>query len=1304
MHRRNPVASMLAGAAFGRHVGVWRIAAALHDEAVGKEAPSITVEATREFAPWDDVVENWSDGRLHVWQVKSGAVLAPELVSLVTKLHDGLKEANATLVTRTAPRIPGIGELGVLDELLQSVRAGAGIETSSAWFKFLCANCGGSEGAKGVARRLNLVFAGNLEAVRDRARDHLEQVYEADVLAAVLDRLCTTVEVTTGSAMTVSSLRQTALLDFETRRRATLAVDIQAVRRRYIRTVQSAVESRRVLRNIRQDGVKLTKVWTEPRFSTASGHEFPEGELVTNLSAHGLNLLSAPAGSGKTEILARLAATLAGHAHQSPEAALPILLRTIDARGATDEAIAAAADSVAPGVGELLQQLLRRPDTAWGVLIDGVDETENGAETVDALMRRFPNAMTVATARPSIGRTLEPAAMFQIEPWTPADAELFIGSMAELNPTRAETLRKLDIGAGVLHRPLTATLAAIVALRDDVVPLNRAQLFRSAIPALVEQWAERRNARVQWAAVADDVRQFALECVRGDRAIVSETELQRFAHRAAPDRSNGLRVAVEVDFGLLVPTTSGYEFLLRGLAEYLAAELLSRSDDDTLDAAAHSWGSEAARQSLDLIADEDPARFCQLVRTILANTVGSDPPLHEALRALNVVIRALSDVGDIGRPVAAETAAICAKLVGNEQSPWRADRVAEAAAELAAHGGPCWAELAEHVVRTLRDPRDPGDWYAALGDSPPEAWIDSLFHCDPRVRSEGVRRLRPHVDEPKVAACLMAMLLDAPAHAALARPPAVEAGLALRQANRLGPVAEYLDSIRHLSEQPGQLAPTAASVALRPSEQAAIVLARALRAGAAAGYSPVEVVVDLSVSPQGVTTLDAEWPDWGTYRPTPSHRPSPATATSTPPPPSSWTRRRLVRLAQKAIARDKALAATLFQAMGDDAQDLYLEAVCEAGLLRPAEASKLLEIPGDRFPRLSERAQELLALAAIRHTDVRQELVKKWAEFASGESWRSSIYPGRALERLVADGDPEAVNVYAEWIPRSLYVSGMWGGASPDSRVFKHQPVALAARSAVDRAWQRATEGFLDDKQERNWLFPGSAASVLKHLAPCWRDGGHIVDGLIQWLTAPDPNQQTAAVTGLERATLTNAQNDVLRTAPRAALPPPASTFHVVTIPALVRLAVAQGIANDLRLELRALLEQRGPAAIPAACALSGLVSREQARELSVAAALRDVDTFDSFDSVEVGELIALAPEAWASGLVRQVERYGPSNMGAIVPVFELLPAREKREVAHRLRSFAQAPVLPWFSNGLTGETYRPSDLVERLLFDAGLS
>ncbi|HMR75546.1 MAG TPA: hypothetical protein PKD61_10545, partial [Polyangiaceae bacterium] len=66
--------------------------------------------------------------------------------------------------------------------------------------------------------------------------------------------------------------------------------------------------------------------------------------------------------------------------------------------------------------------------------------------------------------------------------------------------------------------------------------------------------------------------------------------------------------------------------------------------------------------------------------------------------------------------------------------------------------------------------------------------------------------------------------------------------------------------------------------------------------------------------------------------------------------------------------------------------------------------------------------------------------------------------------------------------------------------------------------------------------------------------------------------------------------------------------------------------------------------------------------------------------------------------------RYGPSNMGAIVPVFELLPAREKREVAHRLRSFAQAPVLPWFSNGLTGETYRPSDLVERLLFDAGLS
>ena len=55
-----------------------------------------------------------------------------------------------------------------------------------------------------------------------------------------------------------------------------------------------------------------------------------------------------------------------------------------------------------------------------------------------------------------------------------------------------------------------------------------------------------------------------------------------------------------------------------------------------------------------------------------------------------------------------------------------------------------------------------------------------------------------------------------------------------------------------------------------------------------------------------------------------------------------------------------------------------------------------------------------------------------------------------------------------------------------------------------------------------------------------------------------------------------------------------------------------------------------------------------------------------------------------------------------LAAVFDALPVPHRRKTARKLRGLLRGPDLPWYVDAFDDEAYRPSDLVERFLFDAG--
>jgi hypothetical protein len=603
---------------------------------------------------------------------------------------------------------------------------------------------------------------------------------------------------------------------------------------------------------------------------------------------------------------------------------------------------------------------------------------------------------------------------------------------------------------------------------------------------------------------------------------------------------------------------------------------------------------------------------------------------------------------------------------------------------------------------TLSDARQPADYFRGRTETAPAFWLHALFHCDPSVRREAVQRLRPFVGDDSVAHTLLFMLRDNPGSSVFETPAAIEAGVGLRAAPRDGPIAEYLELLRGMSTRDGQTPAAAAAAALRPSEQDVRILAGAL--AHAKQWVPFQLVQELGGSPEGAAALDAAWPGWRGHS-LPSNPTRPADGRE-PPPPSRQTRRRLVVALRDTIARAGQPGSPLSLALGPDALRLWLEAACEMGLFNPVKIVEgLLAGHATFFPPLSPAAQDALGRAATRHPELRDKLLERWPDFMPPRENNEQRYPGRSLEPLVIAGDSEATGVYVEWLPKSPYLGGiLYNGPPPDSRVFDNPEVAAVGAQLVRRVWGQVIDGYVDRSGQRMWTASLAGVCVLKQFAPIWRDDPAITTNLVERLTSNDVNDRNAAFIGLSIAAIPEGTRASLVPILRNSLTGGSRVERFATMRSAIELAVAQRLVDALRPEIWALVGSRVPEAVAAAVALMPLTTPSDATRLSALASKCEfyMTSFERLDLTRLRELVAPDPNSWAKALTRFARDHFGASVGVIAPVFDALPVPHRRKTARKLRGLLRGQDLPWYVDAFDDEAYRPSDLVERFLFDAG--
>ena len=427
---------------------------------------------------------------------------------------------------------------------------------------------------------------------------------------------------------------------------------------------------------------------------------------------------------------------------------------------------------------------------------------------------------------------------------------------------------------------------------------------------------------------------------------------------------------------------------------------------------------------------------------------------------------------------------------------------------------------------------------------------------------------------------------------------------------------------------------------------------------------------ELAASPEGRAAVQQVWPEWQEKQ----HPEQPARAVdaSEPVPPSSQTRWRLARIVRAAAARDAALADSLLQMPAEVMGGLFIEALCEAGLRHPDSVLRLFEQAPEQLVRLSPEAQQFLGAAVVRHCAVRERVLQLWSEFPEDQG---SLYPGRALEPLILQGDVDAARVYAEWLPSSNYAKGLLVDLPPDPRVFSVR-VVRAAAYVLERVWGRA-QGDNDGQ-------PASAAaswavSTLTAFLPCAEGDPGFGEGLLRWLASENPNKHQPAMMALEHIALVEEQRARVLDRVRQDLNGSDTFDALFTIPAALRLAEAQGLAASLIPELTALIEALRHSAIRAACLARTVVPQDQARRLSELASRRLVgySELDDIPRDALKQLLALAPDGWAASILRADGRRGPVSRLSSLLLLQSLPAAQRTPVLVQLRETASAAVLP---------------------------
>jgi len=833
-----------------------------------------------------------------------------------------------------------------------------------------------------------------------------------------------------------------------------------------------------------------------------------EGSLADWLSqaeTKPLVLVCAPMGAGKTVAILSTASELAERAARADTAPLPL-------RVPATQLVGAQLDAVIPRHHfDGLPQLWADPLSTWILLVDALDEVEEREQQavlqeMTALHARRPIAAVAVTCRISHlhPRLLPEATRVELPPWREADYLEFSTRWESAQKGRPRAVPAPATGpadASMRANPLCSTLLALHGPGHEGAGSGRARLFRRLVDGLFRRWAEGRSAGT-WEQLQEAFERVALDALeQGGHPVprqVLEAALEQVIGGPAVEPAID---AAELQFGLIRQVAGDtWEFPLRSIAEYLAAgALLRRSDEEIVRAAGKPWAGEVTRLTLDRCWEIAPERALGLIRRFVEDAIADAGDAF--LRRTLVAAQAARDRPRASTPIAEVLAERLFVWVTDETSAWRRRRVGEEVRSLAFDGGPVWRALWSKLTPLLLARGDRASWLAEREQGNAEAWIGRLLEQDAAVRAVALSRLAEWKEYPEVQEILIWEIQDEgyaiESHAW--RRPALEAAAVLRDVPHGKGMLELLQAILAFGNW---LTSEAAAIALLPGEADTGLVLKTLKELVSRNLAPpaaFEAVEDHLRAPEGRAWLEQFWPEaLGPGFAAPQKLPVSLAGNSSFPPSSHLVRQDLFWAISPALRRKE--ERDVLAVLPPWNLDL-IQAICSAAEVTPEAGIEMLEKGGSMF--IPVIAQEALGRAALRHPDIGRALVKRWRDEVDIRV--PSSFPGVAMDPLAARGDPDAVQVYAEWLPHNPFMMPLVPAWHPPSRGTLRQPPVMAAALAAARdSWDHATVAKPQPDGQVSKLHPTALALRLRGLWPTWQEDQAIRDGLIAWSQEED--------------------------------------------------------------------------------------------------------------------------------------------------------------------------------------------------------
>jgi hypothetical protein len=913
------------------------------------------------------------------------------------------------------------------------------------------------------------------------------------------------------------------------------------------------------------------------------------------------------------------------------------------------------------------------------------------------------------STRPGYSPRVSGGPTVRVLPWTEEERLRFLHLWAEhIDRASIQALRSspsYDRLTENLSTPLVASFCAHIASERPESLRSRSDVFRAILDYTLHSWRracpaeERGDVRTPQEILAL-LQPLALGAARGERTIVTGAELRHAIHRTE-DFAQPTEDLLKGRFGLLTAVEGGYVFTIRGLAEYLAGRaLLAIGSEAVARAAQEGWGVEPVRHAIVLRHTADPndsrALIVRLVRDEAEDDIGF---VNGHLRPVMIAVLAASDLGDeLPNDLTSTLADAVIRRVVEETTSWVGDAMIGVVRSFIRSKHHLATLIRTRMVEVASDHAGQrAAWYESAEPQCLCSLLQGLMERDPDVRVAVCRRLRSHVDNPTVQRALWSELFDVQSRQRSM--PSVEAGLTLRVARRTPEFEPLRDRMAALARTGGQMTSFSAALALHPGEAPLDVLVRGLFNGRRAGYYFADIINAIASSPEGITTLNRDWPDWQTAPQSAPKTTPPSTPRQSPPP--SWSTR--CRIAEGLASGLDLLSPTQLTELlshGDVAHCLAHEALSFPERSWQVVLPALLSYDLCRRGRaaLNELGRRSDAAAAIIYRVLDEQMARP------SESVR--YFPGRALEGLVRRGDRSAVNLYCKWFAMSPYSdSEHVDDGNVPAEIIGVEEVGAACRGVLSR---------LSGTPTYTW-----PASLLRRFSPVWQDDDSIwesVEGVLAswgtnlsmflemtWDVQLRPNVELRLVTVLGEFLTRHGAEAQHPSEPHywheAARRVIDYIFHkrypAALVPVLERFTglTSVPVCNTVALQ--------------ASIVMVPLLSPTDRRSLSEARAryfATHPESMSGFPQHETRAFIGAAVDAWFEALTVLVARLRtePGLSVALKGLLNVLPATQQRIAAALWRDQVHNQELPWVETRWPDGYSRLADDARRLLFESG--